>query len=102
MASAITLLSCAPITAYLPSIRKQGTPVTPMRWAVAISAAHRLDVGVGRQQRLDDRCIHAALAGGFDQHGMVADIGAFLEIELEQAPRQPVLHIRAGSCPPSG
>ncbi len=36
-ASASTSVSCAPMTAYLPSMRKQGTPVMPMREAVAIS-----------------------------------------------------------------
>ncbi len=37
IASASVAASCAPITAYLPSSRKHGTPVTPMRAAVSIS-----------------------------------------------------------------
>ena len=32
---------------------------------------------------------------------MVADIGAFLEIQLEQAAHQPVLHVFAGSARPA-
>ena len=42
-----------------------------------------------------------ALARRFDQHRMVADIAALLEIELEQALRQPVLHVRAGGSRPA-
>ena len=61
----------------------------------------RLDVGVGRQQRLDHRCVHAAFARRLDQHRMVAEIGAFLEIELEQPPGQAVLHVRAGGSRPA-
>ena len=101
MASAMTLLSCAPITAYLPSIRKQGTPVTPMRCAVSISPRTASASASVASKRLDDRRIHAAFARRRDQHGMIADIGAFLEIELEQAPRQPVLHRLAGGPRPA-
>ena len=55
MASASVSASCAPITAYLPSSRKHGTPVMPMREAVATSVATASRSASVGEQALDDR-----------------------------------------------
>ena len=102
IASASVAASCAPMTAYLPSNRKHGTPVTPMREAVAASLRHSIAVGVAGEQALDHRARPCpASPRGFGQHRMVADISAFLEIELEQPAHELVLCLRAVGARPA-
>ncbi len=91
-APASTSAVCAPLTAYCWSKMKKGTPVTPMRLPCSISDDNDPYRRPKRAAAVTG-AVETGLLGDIEQHRMIADIAAFLEIRLEQRRRRPCLHL---------
>jgi hypothetical protein len=75
--------------------RKHGTPLMPIREAVAISVrTASMSASVGNSVSTTEASMPASRS--IYKHGVIAKIGAFLEIQLEQTAHEPVLRGLAG------